>query len=216
MGHVAWVTLLLRHDAPAARPRLPPRGFFFLRELCSGSSAVRFCWRATNNVGIGALQRGTPSRSTRPVEPRPARERSGETRTRSRTYSKVRGTRPAFPLAYAPSSLARFPRLARSQISRASGRPRKGSRPDAPDAKHANRRPTSSPFVAWTRFVAARALENAPRSSSARLRGARAPSEPLSALSPVLSFRLAIVPRREHQLWAVVSATIIFTKVLFS
>jgi len=46
MGHVAWVTLLLRHDAPAARPRLPPRGFFFLRELCSGSSAVRFCWRA--------------------------------------------------------------------------------------------------------------------------------------------------------------------------
>jgi len=55
-----------------------------------------------------------------------------------------------------------------------------------------------------------------PRGLRARVSAARAPAEPLSALSPVLSFRLAIVPRREHQLWAVVSATIIFTKVLFS
>jgi len=43
------------------------------------------------------------------------------------------------------------------------GGAQKRGRLDARHANHANLRPTSSPFVAWTRFVAARALENGPR-----------------------------------------------------
>ena len=196
VGHVASEAPCASGVSPPRGTLFPPRGFFFLRELASCSSAVRFSW------GIGAVQRGTPSRSTRPVEPRPARERSGETRTRSRTYSKVRGTRPAFPLAYAPP---RSPMLARSRPRRGgrgreavSTRLTRNTRIVARHLRHSSRGHASWPRGRW----------KTPRGLRARVSAARARRPSLSALSPVLSFRLAIVLRREHQHRAVVPATI--------
>ena len=174
LGHLptsAWGMPRRRHDARGSRcvgstireggdvPDSPLRGlllernFFFTaqtfyQQLCLAGHEMP-AW------GYGAHRSGIPSRSTRPVEPSPARERCGETRTRSRAYSKVRDTRLAHPSRTRFSHFARFRDLA--------GGAQKRGRLDARHANHANLRPTSSPFVAWTRFVAARALENGPR-----------------------------------------------------
>ena len=122
------------------------------------------------------------ARHTQPLHA-PGRTSSGSRTQRRNTHTQsdlLEGTwhAPGFSSRVRASAVSNA-----CQISPASRRARKRGRLDAPDAKHANRRPTSSPFVAWTRFVAARALENAPRSSSARLRGARASAQPLGTVA---------------------------------
>ena len=162
VGHVAPGSTIREGGGPQplSASRKIERSFFFTaqtfhQQLCLVAHEMP-AW------GDGAHRGGIPSRSTRPVEPSPARERCGETRTRSRAYSKVRDTRLAPPLAYA---------FLHSRVSLdltgLTGETQKRGRLDARHANHANLRPTSSPFVAWTRFVAARALENGPRSPRA-------------------------------------------------
>jgi len=129
LGHLptsAWGMPRRRHDARGSRcvgstireggdvPDSPLRGlllernFFFIaqtfyQQLCLAGHEMP-AW------GYGAHRSGIPSRSTRPVEPSPARERCGETRTRSRAYSKVRDTR----LAHPSRSRTRFSPFARA------------------------------------------------------------------------------------------------------
>ena len=174
LGHLptsAWGMPRRRHDARGSRcaRKHDPRGGWSPTALCFAEKIERSFFFTAQTFhqqlclvahempawGDGAHRGGIPSRSTRPVEPSPARERCGETRTRSRAYSKVRDTRLAHPSRTRFSHFARFRDLA--------GGAQKRGRLDARHANHANLRPTSSPFVAWTRFVAARALENGPR-----------------------------------------------------
>ena len=101
VGHVAPGSTIREGGGPQplSASRKIERSFFFTaqtfhQQLCLVAHEMP-AW------GDGAHRGGIPSRSTRPVEPSPARERCGETRTRSRAYSKVRDTRLAPPLAYA-------------------------------------------------------------------------------------------------------------------
>ena len=99
VGHVAPGSTIREGGGPQplSASRKIERSFFFTaqtfhQQLCLVAHEMP-AW------GDGAHRGGIPSRSTRPVEPSPARERCGETRTRSRAYSKVRDTRLAPPLA---------------------------------------------------------------------------------------------------------------------
>lgn len=170
VGHVA-------SEAPCAKNVPAWVGPSFLARFSPSRTrqlqlAVRFCARATN-VREGALQRGTPSRSTRPVEPRPARERSGETRTRSRTYSKVRGTRPAFPAFR--TRLRGLQWLPRSRVRRGgrgreadSTRVTRNTRIVARHLRHSSRGHASWPRGRWKTPRGHRARRASPRETPCR------------------------------------------------
>ena len=163
LGHLptsAWGMPRRRHDArgsrcvgstireggdvpdSALRGLLLERSFFFAaqtfyQQLCLAGHEMP-AW------GYGAHRSGIPRRSTRPVEPSPARERCGETRTRSRAYSKVRDTRLALP------SRTRF---SHSRVSRGFARS-DGRRPEARPPRRAAREPReSSPDIFAIRRV---------------------------------------------------------------
>ena len=116
VGHVAPGSTIREGGGPQplSASRKIERSFFFTaqifhQQLCLVAHDM-LAWSHVAHRG------GIPSRSTRPVEPSPARERCGETRTRSRAYSKVRDTRLAHP------SRTRFSHSRVSKISRAAPR----------------------------------------------------------------------------------------------
>lgn len=159
MGHVAWVTLLLRHRAP----KMSPLGWdllfsqgFLLREQGSCSSRCVFVRERLMSAKalFSAAHPAAPRARSNLVRLANAAEKRAHAVGPTRRYV----ARARLFLSYAPPRSAMV-----AEISRASRRARKRGRLDARHAKHANRRPASPPFVAWTRFVAARALENAPR-----------------------------------------------------
>ena len=168
-----------RHDARGSRcaRKHDPRGGWSPTALCFAenraklflhcsnfSSAASFAWLRMK-CSLGAM---APTGAAYPAAPR---ARSNLVRLANAAEKRAHAVGPtqryvtrASPLpSHAFLSIRAFRRVS-TEISRAT---QKRGRLDARHANHANLRPTYSPFVAWTRFVAARALENGPRSPRA-------------------------------------------------
>ena len=160
----AWVTL--RPEARSARGMVPNRSLLRGKSSEAFSSLLKFfisssAWLRMK-CSLGAM---APTGAAYPAAPR---ARSNLVRLANAAEKRAHAVGPtqryvtrASPLP-SPTPFSPFARFVRSHGGR-DGRDPKGGRLDARHANHANLRPTSSPFVAWTRFVAARALENGPR-----------------------------------------------------
>jgi hypothetical protein len=163
VGHVAPGSTIREGDGPqplSASRRKSNEAFSSLLKLFISSSA----WLRMK-CPLGAM---APTGAAYPAAPR---ARSNLVRLANAAEKRAHAVGPtqryvtrASPLP-SPTPFSPFARFG-SHGGR-DGRDPKGGRLDARHANHANLRPTSSPFVAWTRFVAARALENGPRSPRA-------------------------------------------------